>query len=67
MRDEATSAVLRWKPTHGVASFSIMDAGSIALFHVQFATPRKRADDDWGSSYVRQNGTCYWVTAILGH
>jgi hypothetical protein len=67
MRDDATSSVLRWKPTRGVASLTTADAGSISLFHVQFATPRRRADDESGSAFVRQSGTCYWVTAILGH
>jgi hypothetical protein len=67
MRDDATSSILRWKPARGVASLSITDAGSISLFHVQFATPRRRADDEWGTAFVRQSGTCYWVTAILGH
>lgn len=67
IRDEAANRVLRWRPTRGVSSFSTTDSGAIGLFHVQFATPRNRANDQWGSEFVRQSGTCYWVTAILGH
>ena len=65
--DQATTAVYKWKASRGAANFSAMDSGSIALFNVQFLTPRKHVDSEWGTSFVRQSGTCYWVSAIIGN
>ncbi len=65
--DEATNVVYRWKPGGGVMGFSTTDSGAIALFNVQFRTPRHSADPGWGTSFVRQSGTCYWVSAVIDH
>jgi hypothetical protein len=65
--DEATNVVYRWKPGGGVMGFSTTDAGAIALFNVQFRTPRHSGDVGWGTSFVRQSGTCYWVSAVINH
>jgi hypothetical protein len=64
--DQATNAVYKWKPSDGVASFATMDSGAIALFKVQFLTPKNAGDEQWGTAFVRQSGTCYWVSAVLG-
>jgi hypothetical protein len=65
--DDATGAVYKWKPADGVANFSTADSGSIALFKVQFRTPRNSGDGQWGTAFVRQSGTCYWVSAVIAH
>jgi hypothetical protein len=65
--DQATGAVYKWKPADGVANFSTTDSGSIALFKVQFKTLRNTGDVQWGTAFVRQSGTCYWVSAVIAH
>jgi len=67
MRDEATSAVYKWSPSVGVKKFLTEDAAQIKEFKVQFKTPRKTNDAEWGATFVHRTGTCYWVNAIVGH
>jgi hypothetical protein len=67
MRDEATSAVYRWSPSVGVKKFLTGDAPQIRRFRVQFKTPRKTNDAEWGATFEHQAGTCYWVNAIIGN
>jgi len=64
--DQAANAVYKWKPSDGVANFSTMDSGAIALFKVQFLTLKNTGDAQWGTAFVRQSGTCYWVSAVIG-
>jgi hypothetical protein len=63
--DQATNTVYKWKPSGGVANFSTADSGAISLFKVQFLTAQHTGDDQWGTSFVRQSGTCYWVSAVI--
>ena len=65
--DQANNMVYTWRPSGGVENFSTTDSGVIALFNVQFLTSKSTADSEWGSSFVRQSGTCYWVSAIIGN
>jgi hypothetical protein len=65
--DQATNTVYKWRASDGVAKFSTHDSGSISLFKVQFATAHSGSDVEWGSAFVRQDGTCYWVNAIIGN
>jgi hypothetical protein len=67
MRDQASATVYKWKSTVGVANFSTADADSISGFRLQFQTPERPDDANWGAAFSRQKGTCYWVNAILGH
>jgi TIR domain len=63
--DQGTSTVFRWKPSIGVASFSIANSVWVTGLEVQFLTPKNPADDQWGSSFERPTGTCYWVSAVI--
>jgi hypothetical protein len=63
--DQVSEAVHKWRPVVGVAKFSVADAGSISTFQVQFRTSRSGPDADWGGSFTRQAGSCYWVNAIV--
>jgi hypothetical protein len=63
--DPVGEKVHKWRPAVGVAKFSTADAGSIATFRVQFRTSHSGGDADWGGTFNRQDGACYWVNAIL--
>jgi hypothetical protein len=63
--DQAGETIYKWRPLAGVARFSTADAGSTPTFGVQFRTSHNRGDADWGGSFTRQGGTCYWVNAII--
>jgi hypothetical protein len=63
--DQVSDTVRKWRPSVGVAKFSAADAGSISTFKVQFRTSRSGLDADWGNSFTRQEGSCYWVNAII--
>jgi hypothetical protein len=67
MFDSASDTVLKWRPAVGVARFSTAAAGAVSTFNVQFRTARSGNDPDWGGSFTRQAGTCYWVNAIISH
>jgi hypothetical protein len=58
--------VHKGRPSVGVAKFSTSDAGPISTFKVQFRTAHSRSNADWGGSFNRLVGSCYWVNAILG-
>ena len=63
--DQAGPTVFKWRPTVGVTKFSTADSGSISTFKVQFRTSHSGLDAEWGGSFNRQEGSCYWVNAII--
>src|SRR5262245_28168825 len=64
-RNEATKVVLTWKPSTGVRKFVVNDASAIGKFRVQFQSNDASRAINWGSTFDRQEGNCYWVNAIL--
>jgi hypothetical protein len=66
VRDDETRTIYKWSPSVGVKRFSAPDADRIAGFKVQFLADNKMNDDDWGVSFARRKGTCYWVNAVIG-
>ena len=64
-RNEATRDVLTWKPSSGVRKFVVNDASGIEQFKVQFQSNDVSRAINWGATFVRQGGNCYWVNAIL--
>ncbi|HWF96929.1 MAG TPA: hypothetical protein VG291_18410 [Xanthobacteraceae bacterium] len=65
--DSVSDTVLKWRPSAGVVRFSTTAAGAVSTFNVQFRTAHSVNDPDWGGSFTRQDGTCYWVNAIISH
>jgi hypothetical protein len=66
-RNEKTRDVLTWKPSSGVRKFVVNDATGIEQFRVQFQSDDASRAINWGSTFVREAGSCYWVNAILRH
>jgi hypothetical protein len=66
VRDDETRAIYKWSPSFGVKRFSAPDADRIEGFKVQFLTDDKMSDDEWGVSFARRKGTCYWINAVIG-
>lgn len=66
-RDETTKDVLTWKPSSGVKKFVINEASGMQQFRVQFQSSDAARAINWGATFVRQVGNCYWVNAILRH
>jgi hypothetical protein len=66
-RNETTKDILTWKPSSGVRKFVINDASGIGQFRVQFQSGDASRAINWGSTFERQEGNCYWVNAILRH
>jgi zinc ribbon protein len=66
-RNEKTRDVLTWKPSTGVRKFVVNDASGIEEFKVQFQSDDASRAVNWGSTFVREAGSCYWVNAILRH
>jgi hypothetical protein len=66
VRDDETRTIYKWSPSVGVKRFSAPDADRIEGFKVQFLTDDKMSDDEWGVSFGRRKGTCYWVNAVIG-
>ena len=66
VRDDGTRTIYKWSPSVGVKRFSAPDADRIEGFKVQFLTDDKMSDDEWGVSFGRRKGTCYWVNAVIG-
>lgn len=64
-RDETTKDVLTWKPSSGVKKFVINEASGMQQFRVQFQSSDAARAINWGATFVRQVGNCYWVNAIL--
>jgi hypothetical protein len=64
-RNETTKDVLTWKPSSGVRKFVISDASEIGEFKVQFQSNDAARAINWGATFERQAGNCYWVNAIL--
>jgi hypothetical protein len=67
VRNEATKDVLTWKPSTGVRKFVVNDAAGIEDFRVQFQSQDPARAINWGATFARQPGNCYWVNAILRH
>jgi hypothetical protein len=63
--DEAGNTIQKWRPATGVAKFSAATTGPIPTFKVQFRTAHSGSDPNWGGSFNRLNGSCYWVNAII--
>src|SRR5262245_17589131 len=66
-RNEATKDVLTWKPSKGVRKFVVNDAAGMDQFRVQFQSSDAARAINWGATFERQPGNCYWVNAILRH
>ena len=66
-RNEATKDILTWKPSSGVRKFVINDASAIPQFRVQFQSSDAARAINWGATFERLEGNCYWVNAILRH
>ncbi len=66
LRDEGTNEVYKWTPSSGVKKFLSPDAAKVEKFKVQFTTA-KRPSDEWGATFVHEQGTCYWVNAIIAN
>jgi hypothetical protein len=66
-RNETTKDVLTWKPSSGVRKFVVNDASGIQQFKVQFQSSDAARAINWGATFERQPGNCYWVNAILRH
>jgi len=66
-RNEVTKDVLTWKPSSGVRKFVVNDAEGIQQFKVQFQSGDAGRAINWGATFTRQQGNCYWVNAILRH
>jgi hypothetical protein len=66
-RNEVTKDVLTWKPSTGVRKFVVNDASAIGQFRVQFQSNDASRAINWGATFERQAGNCYWVNAILRH
>jgi hypothetical protein len=66
LRDDGTNEVYQWATSAGVKKFLKPTADEIKNFRVQFKTAA-RANDEWGAAFVHQQGTCYWVNAIIGN
>jgi zinc-ribbon domain len=66
-RNETTKDVLTWKPSSGVRKFVINDAAGMTQFRVQFQSSDAARAINWGATFERQPGNCYWVNAILRH
>jgi hypothetical protein len=64
--DDAGEIIQKWRPATGVSKFSVTTAGPIATFKVQFRTAYSGSDHNWGGSFNRLDGSCYWVNAIIG-
>jgi hypothetical protein len=64
--DQADDTVYKWRPSVGVAKLSTADAAAFASFRVRFRTVHNRAGGEWGGTFTRQEGSCYWVNPIIG-
>jgi len=65
--DSENDTALKWRPAAGVVKLSTTAAGAMSAFNVQLRTARSGNDPEWGGSFTRQDGTCYWVNAIISH
>jgi hypothetical protein len=67
IRDEKTNTIFKWSPSTGVKRFSTNEAKAIENFRVQLLTTSRTNETAWGSAFIRRQGNCYWVNAIIGH
>jgi zinc ribbon protein len=67
VRNEKTRDVLTWKPSTGVRKFVINDGTGIEQFKIQFQSNDASRAINWGATFDRKEGNCYWVNAILRH
>lgn len=63
--DAAGNLIYRWRPSVGVAKFSAANPGEMPTFTVQFRTAHTGSEPVQGGAFNRQNGSCYWVNAII--
>jgi hypothetical protein len=64
--DVTTNTTYEWKTATGVTKVSAPDASAITKFKLQFQIPGGAGEAQWGDPFNRQDGTCYWVNAIVG-
>jgi hypothetical protein len=67
VRNERTRDVLTWKPSTGVRKFVVNDGTGIEQFKAQFQSNDAARAVNWGATFDRKEGNCYWVNAILRH
>ena len=65
--DVTTNTTYEWKTATGVTKVSAPDASAIRQFKLQFQTRGGAGEGQWGDPLNRQDGTCYWVNAIVGN
>jgi hypothetical protein len=65
--DQVSDPIYRWRPSVGVAKFSTAVADLSSTFNVRFRTSHSGRDPEWGGSFTRLDGTCYWVNAIISN
>jgi ribosomal protein L37E len=63
--DAANNLIYRWRPSVGVVKFTAADPGEMPTFMVQFRTAHTGSEPVQGGAFNRQNGSCYWVNAIM--
>jgi hypothetical protein len=64
VRDQA-QVMYKWDRSSGIAKFSIPNAGSVDGFSIQFQGADGKAGDNWGNTFARKKGNCYWVNVVL--
>jgi hypothetical protein len=65
VRNEPAEVVYKWSPSVGVKRYSMPNAEDVTNFRVQFQTRDGVAGPEWGATFVRRKGNCYWVNAII--
>jgi hypothetical protein len=64
-RNEDTKVVYRWSASTGVRKFVVADGSAIQSFKIQFESSDAGRAANWGATFVRKPGNCYWVNAII--
>jgi len=57
--------VYRWNPSTGVKHFVVAEGSAVESFKVQFESRDAGRAANWGATFSRKPGNCYWVNAIL--
>ncbi len=66
VRDGA-DVLYNWNSSVGVTRLTIPNAESIETFNAQFRTRGRTSKTAWGNMFIRRDGNCYWVNAIIGN